>query len=152
MISMVALRWRTLKNVDVVVYEQGDVLVCGWSGSDYARVFTPPALTSRIADAFPGVTIEGGLNHVRSQRAALEASDAETHGASVAHARLIRSYDVAAVAFRPGIVISRIRLHLNSGELVKLLWMRQGPSKINPNSASIELSLRRAFTSRFQII
>ncbi|HET7049703.1 MAG TPA: hypothetical protein VFI54_15680 [Solirubrobacteraceae bacterium] len=124
------------------VYEHGDVLVRGWSGADYARVFTPPV---------PGVTSGVGFGHVISQRAALDASDAGTVGASRPHARLIRSDDIANVDFRPGIMISRIRLHLKSGELITLLWMRRGPTRINPNSASIELSLRRAFSARFQI-
>ena len=141
-ISMATLRWRTLKNVDVAIYEHGDVLVRGWSGADYAHAYTPPV---------PGVRSRVGFGRVRTQRAALEASDAEVVQGSQPHTRLIRSGDVAAVAFRPGIVASRIRLELDRGELVRILWMRRGPSRINPDSSSVERALQRAYGKRLQI-
>lgn len=87
---------------------------------------------------------------MRSQRAALEASDAEVAEATQPHTRLIRSANVAALAFRPGIVFSRIRVDLDGGERVKIQWMRRG-SRINPNSSSVERALRRVFGKRLQI-
>jgi hypothetical protein len=130
-ISMATLRWRTLKNVDVAIYEHGDVLVRGWLGADYAHA-----------------TI--GWDHVKSQRAALEATDPDVVAVSQPNTRLIRSQEVAAAAFRPGIVISRIRLGLEGGESIKVLWMWRGPSRTNPTSSAVQSALRRAFGKRLE--
>jgi hypothetical protein len=36
-ISMATLGWRTLKNVDAAIYEDGDVVVRRWAASDYVQ-------------------------------------------------------------------------------------------------------------------
>jgi hypothetical protein len=91
------------------------------------------------------------MRHVTAQRSLLESMDAELAGAFQPGNRLIASPDVAAAKFRRGIIMSRTRLELANGAVVKLLWMRLRPTRINPSSNHVEAALQHAFGPRLEL-